>query len=66
MIHETILVSGKFNQAKGTDMAAATIKQVMAFFGESVVAKFTREWKDMTDADKNQIKGGIGDGTLTY
>lgn len=27
---------------------------------------FRDEWKDLTDADKNQLQQGIEDGSLTY
>lgn len=44
----------------------ATISQVKNFFGEDNTAKFAKEWRDLTDTDKAQIKAGIGDGSLTY
>lgn len=42
-----------------------TLKDMMAFFGMSA-AEFTREWKEMTPADKADIKNGLSNGTLTY
>lgn len=46
-------------------MADATLKDVMAFF-DMTAEEVRREWKLLTDADKADIKRGIGDGTLTY
>jgi hypothetical protein len=49
-------------------MAAATIKQVYDFLkipGDTLKG-FSDQWKALPDADKAQIKEGIGDGTLTY
>ena len=46
----------------------ASIKQVADFFrmdGESLT-EFSAQWKRMSDADKEQIKAGVGDGSLTY
>lgn len=57
-------------------MAAATIKQVADYFkvGDGTVSadprnsltKFSGEWKMLSDAEKEQIRNGIGDGTFTY
>lgn len=49
-------------------MAEATLKEVAVFLrkdGETL-SQFTAEWKRMTDADKIEIRAGIGDGSLTY
>lgn len=46
----------------------ATLKAVTEFFrqpGESLKG-FTEEWKALSDLDKEQIKNGLGDGTLNY
>lgn len=43
----------------------ATVKEVMAYFSMTA-GQFAREWKLMTDADKAQIKAGIGDSSFTY
>lgn len=29
-------------------------------------ARFAAEWRTMSDADKDQLKGGLEDGSLTY
>jgi hypothetical protein len=50
-------------------MAAATIKVVMDFFGRKqgqTLKDWTEEWKALPDEAKEQIKEGIGNGTLTY
>lgn len=50
-------------------MATVTIKAVMDFFNENhkqPLKDFTAEWKQLTDEDKEQLKQGIADGTLTY
>jgi hypothetical protein len=46
-------------------MPDATLKETMAYFGISI-GQFGKEWKELTDEDKAQIKAGIGDGTFTY
>jgi hypothetical protein len=43
----------------------ATVSEVMKFFGMTP-AKFTAEWKSMSDEDKKQLKQGIGNESLTY
>lgn len=42
-----------------------TLKQVGDFFGMTS-KEMMKEWKALSDTDKEQIKQGIGDGTLTY
>ncbi len=47
----------------------ATIKDVKDFFGMKPgqsLKEFAEEWKAMDDASKEQIRQGLGDGTLTY
>lgn len=49
--------------------AQATLKQVADYFGRlpgQTLKAWTEEWKQLSDEDKEQIKDGIGDGTLTY
>lgn len=45
-----------------------SIKDVMEYFGkgDGGLKGFQAEWKALTDKDKEQLKQGIGDGTLTY
>jgi hypothetical protein len=57
-------------------MAAATIMDVMKFMGKrdanaetgepGGIKGFQNEWKALSDEDKEQLKQGVGDGTLTY
>lgn len=42
------------------------IKDIMQFFGYSGSAEFSKDWKQLTDEDKEQIKQGIEDGSLKY
>lgn len=44
---------------------AATIKEVMEFFGMTPT-EFKAEWSALTTQDKMDFKNGIGDGSLTY
>lgn len=51
-------------------MADATVKlsTIATFFrkpGEGLAA-FTKEWKDLPDKDKDQVKAGFADGSMTY
>lgn len=49
-------------------MAAATIKAVSDFLrkeGETL-KEFTAQWNTLSDAEKAQIREGIGNGTYTY
>jgi len=46
----------------------ATLKQVADYFRKSgeTLKGFTEEWKALSDADKDEIRLGLGNGTLTY
>lgn len=46
----------------------ASIKQVADYLrreGESLT-DFSAQWKELTDAEKEQIREGIGSGSFTY
>ena len=45
---------------------AATMIDVMKFFGYDNAAAFRKDWAALSDASKTQLKQGIGDGSLTY
>lgn len=48
--------------------AQATLKQVADYFrlpGQTLKA-FTEEWKALDEASKEQLKNGLGNGTMTY
>lgn len=47
-------------------MAAATMVEVMRFFDYKNAAQFRKDWAELHGDDKEQLKNGIGDGTLTY
>lgn len=47
----------------------ATIKAVADFFGRKpnqTLKEWSEEWKQLSETDKEQIKLGIGNGTLSY
>lgn len=44
---------------------AESLKAIMAFFGMTA-SEMVKEWKRLSEADKEQIKSGIQDGTLSY
>ena len=49
-------------------MADATLKDVRDYFkrdGEALT-DFGKEWKELSDKDKDDLKRGLGDGSLTY
>ena len=53
-------------------MVDATLPEIMNYFGyrdadgKLQVAKFRREWAELSDESKQQIRQGIGNGSLTY
>lgn len=49
-------------------MAQATLKQVADFFRTEgdTLKKFSDEWKLLPEQDREDLKSGIGNGTLTY
>jgi hypothetical protein len=45
----------------------ATLIQVKDYFGGyATLADFSKDWKQVPDADRLQLRAGIGDGSLTY
>jgi hypothetical protein len=44
----------------------ATLGQVKDFFGYPSLSAFSVDWKKMPEKDRQEIRRGIGDGTLTY
>lgn len=44
----------------------ATLGQVKDFFGYPTLAAFSVDWKQLPEADRAQLREGIGDGSLTY
>lgn len=49
-----------------TNEKPSPTKKIMAFFGYNRAADFMRDWRMLTDEDKEQIRTGITNGTLTY
>lgn len=47
-------------------MPDVSVKDIMAYFGYKSAGEFMRDWKQMTDTDKAQIKAGLSDESLTY
>jgi hypothetical protein len=52
-------------------MTDATIKDVADYFktGEAsrdTLSQFAKEWKELSEASKAQIRTGVGDESLTY
>jgi len=43
-----------------------TIKELMDFFGYKSSVEFMRDWKGLTHDDKEQLKQGMADGSMTY
>jgi hypothetical protein len=46
-----------------TDNILARIRE---FFGYPSLSAFGKDWRALTDEDKDQIKKGIEDGSLNY
>jgi hypothetical protein len=44
----------------------ATLVQVSKFFEFDNIASFRKEWEALSDTDRDQIKQGIGNGSLNY
>lgn len=61
--------SRAYHRERMHSMAAATIKAALDYFGRKsgqTLKDITEEWKKLTEQDKEQLKEGIGNGTLTY
>lgn len=43
-----------------------TLKDISKFFGYTSLSEFAKDWKQLDDRSKDQIKGGIQDGTFDY
>lgn len=41
------------------------LKEIMEFFGAKL-GEFSKEWRQLTEQDRTQIRAGIEDGTFTY
>lgn len=47
-------------------MPDATLIEVKNYFGYESPTAFARDWRQLSDGDKQQLKAGIGSETLTY
>jgi hypothetical protein len=43
-----------------------TAKELKEFFGYEKLADFSRDWKELSEEERAQIRGGIADGTFNY
>lgn len=41
-------------------------KELKEFFGYTKLADFSRDWKELSEAERDQIRTGIADGSFTY
>lgn len=48
------------------DDKKASALEIKKFFGIDSTADFAKEWKELSDKDKEQIRTGIGNDTNTY
>lgn len=44
----------------------ATLTEVKKYFGYKTAAAFSRDWKQLTEKDQNDLKRGIGNGSFDY
>lgn len=42
------------------------LNDIRKFFGYENLAQFRKDWSELTDADKTQIRTGLENGSLTY
>lgn len=47
-------------------MPEPTLGEIKDFFGYPSLTAFAKDWKEMPVPDREQIKKGLGDGSLTY
>lgn len=47
-------------------MATITLKDIKDFFGYKSLSDFSADWKQVSDADRAQIKTGIENESFTY
>ncbi len=54
----------------GTTAPKIGVKDLKEFFGYTKLTDFSREWKELSDEDRDedrdQLRGGILDGTFNY
>lgn len=47
-------------------MAEISLTDIKNFFGYKNLALFSADWKKLSLTEREQIRGGIGDGTYNY
>lgn len=47
-------------------MSDITLKDIKEYFGYRTLADFSKDWKALTVAERDQIKGGIADKSFNY
>lgn len=47
-------------------MSETTMNDVRKFFGYEKLGEFRNDWQLLSAVDKEQLKAGIGNGSLTY
>jgi len=43
-----------------------TLKDLKEFFGYTKLTDFSRDWKQLSETDREQIRKGVEDGTFNY
>jgi hypothetical protein len=43
-----------------------SLKDLKEFFGYEMLKDFAKDWKVLSDQDKEDIKEGVGNGTFNY
>jgi hypothetical protein len=47
-------------------MLGITLKDVKEYFGYSTLSEFSQDWKKLSEDERQQIKSGLENGSLTY
>jgi hypothetical protein len=47
-------------------MPEATLLAVKDYFGYPSLSAFSKDWKQLSETERTQIRTGIGDGSFTY
>ena len=60
----TLSIAQSGQRRKETEMTNLTA--IKEFFGFATLGDFRNEWTQLSDKDKNELREGIENGTLTY
>jgi hypothetical protein len=47
-------------------MAAMSLKDIKEYFGYKTLKEFSEDWKLLNTTDKEEIRSGLENGSLTY